>query len=1485
MGAVAEDEGESGEVLPAPTGAEAGGPDHPSGGARAFPIVGVGASAGGLEALERLFQAAPLDAGLAYVVVQHLSPDFKSLMEELLARHTRLPIRRVVDGIVVEPDVIYLIPPNTDMIIAGGRLHLTERDPDQALSLPIDLFLRSLADDVGDRAVAVILSGSGSDGSRGVRAVHEAGGLVVVQEERTAKFDSMPRSAIDTEIADHVLPPEAIAAVLTRHTRTRPAQVTPAPLAQVAPEGLAGMFVMLRREFGIDFSSYKPTTVMRRVQRRLALGDTPDLASYVARLEREPAELDAIYRDLLIGVTRFFRDPEAFTRLKATLETLVQRLPAGEELRIWVAGCATGEEAYTVAMVALDALHRHGRRPLLKVFATDVHRASLEAAGAGRYAPEALRSIPAPLREAYFQPQGEQFVVRSELRTHVVFAVHNLLRDAPFTRLDLVTCRNLLIYFQPHAQRRVLSSFHFGMKAGAALLLGPSETPGELSDEFQAIDEHWKLYRKRRDVRLLPDLRLSTPEVPLRRRPGRQADPLELLASAARDLLVEEYAPAALVVNARGALVETLNGASAFLLPRDGAASLSAVELVHKDLRFAVAHGLKRAADRREASSFAATRVRLEGGERIVDVTVHPLVRGDELEASVVTLRPTERVGPLELADPAVVGGELDRLAAERIEALEHELRHTKENLQATIEEMETSNEELQATNEELVASNEELQSTNEELHSVNEELYTVNAEHQLKIGELLELTTDVENLLASTEVHTLFLDRELRLRKFTPRVGETFNLLPQDVGRRIDSFTHTLDYPDLLVDVRRVLDGGARVEREAMDRAGRWFLVRALPYTSRAGIDGVVITLVDVSTLRRTQDDLRLSEERYRSLVRALAGVVWALGAQGEVIEAQVEWEEFTGQRWPTYRGDRWLTAVSPDDVDRVRAAWRAAMESRSLCRVRARIWSEARGEYRHCELRGAPVLDDSGGAAPREWIATIADVHDEVLAQEERRRVEQQLQAILANSPAFIHVKDLQGRYVLVNAQCRAYLDASPEEVRGKTDADLLPADRAELVRRNDRRVAVGREVIEVEETLPTADGDRTWLSVKFPLHDLSGAVVAVAAISSDITERNRAIAAAREAVERRDRFLAMLSHELRNPLAAVVAATYTLRHPDLPAANRARAPEIIQRQADHLARLLDDLLDVARVATGRIQVRRDPLDLAAVISRAVEQQAGAFAATGVELSVDVPAGSLPVEGDATRLQQVVGNLLANAAKYTPAGGRAALQVERSADQVVLRLRDTGVGIAPDQLERVFELFYQDDASLDRSAGGLGIGLTLARSVARLHGGDLVVSSEGRGRGSEFVVTLPVATSPPATDPSASEPASPAGLRLVLAEDSADTRELLAGVLSHAGHQVEVASDGAEALERVRRVRPHVAFVDIGLPGLDGYELARRVRAEPFGREVRLVAMTGYGRAEDRQRALLAGFDEHLVKPVDPDIALAIVDHARVRRGGGQG
>src|SRR5579859_5161594 len=493
----------------------------PSASSRPEFVVGIGASAGGLDALERFFDHLPSGMGMGFVIVQHLSPDFRSMMDELLARHTRLPIRLVEDGMPVQADHVYLIPPGKEMIVSNGQLLLTERDRQGEFALPIDVFFRSLAQDCGSRAIAIVLSGGGSDGSRGVRAVHEAGGLVLVQDVDSAQFDGMPRTARDAGVADWVLAPHDMPRALLEHAKRSSGRPSNGLRTRDAHTKLESIYAMLEKEFGIDFTHYKPSTVTRRIERRLALTRADDLETYIERLRERRDELDLLYRDLLIGVTRFFRNEQAFAVLEQqVLPDLLRRGPGDMPLRAWVAGCATGEEAYSLAITIQEALGHAGGRSV-KIFATDVHPGSLEQAARGVYDEEALVNVPRDRVERYFRPMGRAYQIVPEIRQMVVFAPHNVIRDAPFTRMDLVSCRNLLIYLQPAAQQKALSLFHFALNRGGVLFLGPSESPGSLAQDYETIDKHWRIHRKATEVRVAVDPRLQPSTRSTSHEPGR----------------------------------------------------------------------------------------------------------------------------------------------------------------------------------------------------------------------------------------------------------------------------------------------------------------------------------------------------------------------------------------------------------------------------------------------------------------------------------------------------------------------------------------------------------------------------------------------------------------------------------------------------------------------------------------------------------------------------------------------------------------------------------------------------------------------------------------------------------------------------------------------------------------------------------------------------------------------------------------------------
>ncbi len=840
-------------------------------------VVAIGASAGGLAALEQFFDHMPSDTGMAFVVIQHLSPDFKSLMDDLLARHTRMAIHRVTSGVTLEANSIYLIPPKTHMTVSSGKLYLEKLNKGPRPDLPIDVFFRSLAADVGDGAIAVVLSGTGSDGSRGIRDIHDQGGLVLVQSIDSAQFDGMPRSAFATGLCDLMMTPEAMAEVITRYVgvakEERP-QVIREFLARDEDGEYRQIFAVLRSQFNLDFSKYKPPTVDRRIRRRMDFLKLADANSYAAHLARDMEELDCLYRDLLIGVTEFFRDPKTFKNLQdQVVSGFFEGRPADEEIRLWSAGCATGEEAYSLAIMLAELAAEHEFKGNITIFATDVHRTSLEFASQGIYHRDSLKNVSAERLERFFLPKDDdRYQVIQDLRKMIVFAPHNLINDPPFTRMDLVSCRNLLIYLQADIQGKILALFHFALKLNGILFLGSSEGLGKLSGEFENLDIPGKIFRKIRNLKIAMDMRLE-PSKKLMVVPSSTAVPQRLTVSLDRqlvydyDVLLGEYMPAGMLIDEQRRVLHCFGDLSGVMEQPRGRFENDLLDLVPESLKITLSTALHRAAQNCERITSLNA---VDLGGRSHDLCVECI--HDKKSSSMhffVSFPPSLR----EPVEPARVSREVGDMPVreipeylqQRILDLEQDLQISKENLQATIEELQATNEELQTTNEELMASNEELQSTNEELHSVNEELYTVNAEFELKNKELKQLNRDHENLLTSIEIGTVYLDRDLCIRKFNPAIGKIFRLLPQDIGRPIDHIAYHLAHHErLLKNIRKVLSTGKTIEKEVVTQDGQWLLKRLLPFRNETGaVDGVVMTFTDISRVKEAERQLaRINEE-----------------------------------------------------------------------------------------------------------------------------------------------------------------------------------------------------------------------------------------------------------------------------------------------------------------------------------------------------------------------------------------------------------------------------------------------------------------------------------------------------------------------------------------------------------------------------------------------------------------------------------------------
>lgn len=842
--------------------------------------VGVGASAGGLEALEAFFTAMPADSAMAFIVIQHLSPDYKSMMVELLSKRTAMPVRRAEEGMLVEANSVYLIPPKKNLTIFHGKLLLSESDHSRGINLPIDVFLRSLADDQAEKAIAVILSGTGSDGVRGIRAIKEAGGMVTVQSEESARFDGMPRAAIGTGLADFILPPDEIPLKLIAFSRHPYAVKADRPLLLSDEDGLTRIFALLRERTRVDFTFYKPSTMVRRIERRMTLNQIHELRDYVKFMESYSGEVTTLYRELLIGVTSFFRDREVFAELETIyLPQLFNHIKT-RDVRFWIAGCSTGEEAYSLAMMSREVLKGLDKRLDVKIFATDLDRDAILRASSGIYPESVAADLPPRLLSQYFHRKDDQYQIDRSIREMVVFAQHNLIKDPPFTNIDLVSCRNLLIYLQPVLQRKSLELINFSLNPQGLLLLGSSETTGDSSDLFEPLHQKFRIYTsrgKRRPVSNGPEFAARPEPRPWQSRAlfsgvsRQRSHEEERLLERFLQSLAGDYVPLAVVVNQQMEALHILGNPDGYFQLQSGKLMSDITKIAVKELAIPLATGLQKVFTTGQELKYAGIRVQRRGESKIVQIRIRllPEVKGQE---SLATIFIGELVQPVKApTSEEVPVYDVNQEAEQRIRDLEQELQFSRENLQATIEELETSNEELQATNEELLASNEELQSTNEELQSVNEELHTVNAEHQSKIIELTELNNDLDNLMENTRIGTLFLDENLAVRRFTPAIRRVLKILESDIGRPVNHLMHTLVGVDLFACIHEVALTTIEQEQEVRTRDGAWLLMRILPYHVGMGaVSGVVLTFTDIGLLKTTQDALSDHEIRLSSLYRA---------------------------------------------------------------------------------------------------------------------------------------------------------------------------------------------------------------------------------------------------------------------------------------------------------------------------------------------------------------------------------------------------------------------------------------------------------------------------------------------------------------------------------------------------------------------------------------------------------------------------------------
>jgi two-component system, chemotaxis family, CheB/CheR fusion protein len=1223
--------------------------------ANRFPVVGIGASAGGLEAFRQLLSHLPIDTGMAFVLIQHLDPHQKSLLTEILARETAMPVVEVQNGLVVEPNRVYVIPPNTKMAIAHGALKLTARD--RTNPMPVNTFFFSLAADLGSKAIAVILSGGDGDGSRGLEAIKEAGGITFAQCEASAKVSSMPNTAVATGRVDFILPPSEIAQELAKISR-HPYVVlpTPAKAIEVLLEGetaLQTIFILLRTDTGVDFTLYKHTTLQRRILRRMVLYRLESIEDYVIYLREHPEEVQALYEDILIHVTSFFRDPISFEVLQAKVfPTIANKSPA-VPIRIWVAGCSTGEEAYSIAICLLEFLDTQAIRPPIQIYATDISDWAIERARTGFYSYSAVADISPERLGRFFVPVEDGYQIGKSVRELCVFARQNLCSDPPFSKLDLISCRNVLIYLGAALQQKILPTFHYGLKPTGFLMLGSSETTGESTDLFTTIDKKQKIYaRKLAPARLTLDLLASNPTSGIFNPSSKNAtanwSDLDLQQEADR-IVLDRFAPVGVVINNDLEILHFRGQTSLYLEPAPGRASHNLLKMAKDDLKLELRTLIHQAKQRK--SVMRKDRIQIQVGDRLkqVSLEVIPLNTHGTQERYFLVLFVENTVAIAPAHNDSIVQHDIEigqnrQMSDEHeIARLNQELADTKEYLRSIIEEQEATNQDLRVANEEILSSNEEFQSSNEELETAkeeiqasNEELNTINDELQRRNLELTQVSSDLQNLIGSTNIPILMLGGDLRIRRFTPFAQRILHLIPTDIGRPLGDINHTLNVPNLEAQILEVINTLTIKEQEVQDRDGHWYDLRIRPYrTIDNRIDGAMVMLVDIHALKCGMEQLEYSRNYAQAIVETVREPLIVL-----------------------------------DD--------------------RLRVFTANQSFYRTFE-------------------ATIVDTEHRLIFE-------------LGNGQWNIpKLRQLLMEILPTNSQLQDFeVEHNFEQIGHKTM--LLNACK-----------------------MTQSEGG---IKILLAIEDITDRKRLESELNDTVDREQLARSAAESANRAKDDFLSMVSHELRNPLSAILGWAQLLRAQKFDQVKTNHALATIEHSAKTQDRLIEDLLDVSAITSGKLRLNIREMQLETVISNAIDIVQLAADAKQIQIESHlVGAASArrnrstePMLGDPDRLQQVIWNLLINAIKFTPSQGRITVSLQYIENLAKIAIGDTGCGVSADFLPYVFDRWSQAAPPQDRSHPGLGLGLSLVRSLVELHGGTVGIASAGEDQGSMFTICLPL-------------------------------------------------------------------------------------------------------------------------------------------------
>jgi len=1325
-------------------------------------VVGIGASAGGLEAIHEFFDNLTIpvesDIQISFIIVQHLSPDYKTMMPELLSKHTNMNVFEAEDGMDLQSNTIYVIPSKMLMTVKNGKLRLREKSTFHVPNISIDTFLESLAHDFGNKSIGVILSGTGTDGSRGVEHIKKAGGIVLVQNPENAKFDGMPNSAIASGYSDFILPVKDIPNEILNYLRQKPLESYISSVTEKDEVILNEIFNLIKIRTAYDFTYYKRPTILRRLLRRMSLNKIQTLLEYRNYLIDYPEEVSNLSKEFLIGVTHFFRDTEAFDFLKKVIiPEIILEKSSDEPLKIWSAGCSTGEEAYSLAILVKEYLQKVGREMEVKIFATDIDKEAIEYASKGIYPASIEKDVTEERLEQFFSREGSKYLVSPHIRKMVIFAHHNVIKDPPFGRTDLVVCRNMLIYLNPVLQKKVLSLFHFSLNLGGYLFLGPSENPGDLRDSFEEVNKKWKIFKNiqaSKSVRTEPIARLTkSTVVPVEYNVGSSN---RNFIDTFNEMLVEEYDCAGIFVNENFELVHAIGNYKKFLYLPDKNFNLNLLKMAPEDLSIPLSSCLRKASKENHRVEMKSVRVKSGDISRTVNISVKPYTGDKKFFHNLYLVLLTELKEEKQMTSSVF---EKDEDVRSQFFNLQEELRETKENLQSAVEELEAANEELQSSNEELISANEELQSTNEELQSLNEELHTVNTEHQLKIKQLIQLNDDFNNYFRSNDIGQIFLDMNMIIRKFTPAAVKHINLIENDIGRPITHISNNIKYNHLPEDIKEVLSTHSAVEKEVEVMDGRFYQMKILPYIRQdRNIDGVVITFVDVTVLKTLNNKLSSVLNNSLDAVMAFKSV---RNEDGRIKDFQCIMANSMAEKMFSRKEDvlmhETVLSLNPPNKEFIFGKFLAVVQHLAPEYFQFELISD-NDQKQWYEVAAAPMEDG--------LVVSFSDITDKKLteekielAYEELKKAEGHLRKL--NNELEKRVEDRTKELAVSEERFRLLSKATSDVVwdwnmvknelwwndnieklfgYGRQSLDggiefwyklIHEEDRGNVIKSINDVINKGKEQWVMEYRLKKANNEYAFvLDRAHVIHDDNGMPYRIIGSKVDITnlksiqeELRNTNENLRKINEDLDNFIYTASHDLKAPVSNIEGLVSTLSEE---LGNQTEEVQyilsLIKHSVDQFKLTIQELTEITKVQKG-VYGEEEEVDVKEITEEVLINIREMIHKNHAQVNID--CGHCPkIKFSKKNLKSIIYNLISNGIKYHHPGRDplVELKTEELENEILMSVTDNGLGIPKSKQGKIFSMFKR----LHDHVEGTGIGLYIVKRIVENNGGRIEMVSE---------------------------------------------------------------------------------------------------------------------------------------------------------------